>query len=85
MTQIVKEKDVIKTTEFEMETPASPAYPDPAPENQNGATPPAAVSQPSAMDIKAQRMLERYASKNFNSPIAAQRVRVSLITWVIRT
>lgn len=37
------------------------------------------------LDSKAQRMLERYATMKFKSPRAAQRMRLHLISWVIRT
>lgn len=53
-------------------------------EHSNQVTP-KSYSNADELDRKAQRMLDRYASMSFKGPREAQRMRVHLITWVIRT
>ncbi len=37
------------------------------------------------IDVKAAKMLEMYANSNFSSPASIQRLRLTLIWWVVRT
>ncbi|MDJ0752696.1 MAG: sugar transferase [Ardenticatenaceae bacterium] len=54
-------------------------------EERSNQVTPMSYANTDELDRKAQRMLDRYASMSFKGPREAQRMRVHLITWVIRT
>ena len=43
-----------------------------------------AIERQRAQELKAERMLEIYASEKFKTPVSAQRMRMRLVLWVIR-